>query len=100
MLKKIMGDYHNGFKDGRSVTDNIFAFKMIKRKFGSVIKVYNIYLLIFKRHMTLCIETRFGNGEEFKIPTELINICKMCVQKTESAVRKKGTLKPFFENKT
>jgi hypothetical protein len=50
--------------------------------------------------MTLCIETRFGNGEEFKIPTELINMCKTYVQKTRSAVRIEGTLSPFFENKT
>jgi hypothetical protein len=27
-----MGVYHNGFRDGRSVTDNIFTFKMIKEK--------------------------------------------------------------------
>jgi hypothetical protein len=30
--------------------------------------------------------------EEFKIPTKLINMCEMCVQKTRSAVRIEGTL--------
>jgi len=29
--------------------------------------------------------------EEFKIPTELINMCKACVQKTRSAARIEGT---------
>jgi len=38
--------------------------------------------------------------EEFKIPKKLINMCKSCVQKTISAVRKEGTLSSFFENKT
>jgi len=27
-----MGDYQNGFRDGRSVIDNIFALKMINEK--------------------------------------------------------------------
>jgi len=27
-----MGDYKNGFRDGRSVNDNIFAFKTINEK--------------------------------------------------------------------
>ena len=38
--------------------------------------------------------------EEFKIPTELINMCKTCVWKTRSVVRIEGTLSTFFENKT
>ena len=56
-------------------------------KFGNIIRVYNIYLLIFKRHMTLHIETHWKCMEEFKIPKKLINMCKTCVQKTRSAVR-------------
>jgi len=31
------------------------------RNFGGVIRVYNIYLLIFKRHITLYIEMHYGN---------------------------------------
>jgi len=38
--------------------------------------------------------------EEFKIPKKLINMYKICVQKTRSAVRIEGTLSSFFENKT
>jgi len=60
-IEKIIRDYKNGFRDGRSVNDNIFAFKIINKKFGRKIRAYNIYLLIFKRHMTLYIETRYGN---------------------------------------
>jgi hypothetical protein len=31
-IEIITGDYQNGFRDGRSVTDNIFASKIIKEK--------------------------------------------------------------------
>jgi len=38
--------------------------------------------------------------EEFKIPKKSISMCKICVQKTRSAVRIEGKLSSFFENKT
>jgi len=56
-----MGDYQNGFRDGRSVIDNIFALNIINKNFGNIIRMHNIYLLIFKRHMTLYIEIHYGN---------------------------------------
>ena len=31
-IEKIKGDHQNGFRDGRSVIDNIFALKIIKEK--------------------------------------------------------------------
>jgi len=31
-IEKVMGDYQNGFRDGRSVIDNIFALKIINEK--------------------------------------------------------------------
>jgi len=30
--EKIMGDFQNGFRDGRSVIDSIFALKIINEK--------------------------------------------------------------------
>jgi len=54
-IENIMGDYQNGFRGGRSVIDNILALKIMNEK------MYNIYFLAFKRHMTLYIETRYGN---------------------------------------
>jgi len=61
---------------------------------------YNIYLLNFKRHATLYIETLWKCMEEIKIPKKLINMCKTCVRKTRSDVTREGTLSSFFENKT
>ena len=60
-IEKITKDYQNGLRDRRSVTDSIFVLKIIMRKSGNIIRVYNIYLLIFKRHMTLYIETCYRN---------------------------------------
>ena len=61
--------------------------------------MYNIHLLIFKRHVTIHRDTLWECMKEFKIPTKLINMSKTCVQKTRSAVRIEGTWSSFFENK-
>jgi len=31
-IEKVMGDYQNGFRDGRSVIDSMFALKLINEK--------------------------------------------------------------------
>jgi hypothetical protein len=31
-IEEITGEYQNGFRDGRSVIDNIFTFKIINEK--------------------------------------------------------------------
>jgi hypothetical protein len=53
-IEKVMGDYQNGFRDERSVIDNIFALKIINEKLWEYKQ--SVRLLIFKRHMTLYIE--------------------------------------------
>ena len=49
-IEKVMGDYQNGFRDGRSVIDNIFALKIINEKlweYNQSVQYLFIYLLIF-----------------------------------------------------
>jgi len=60
------------------------------RIFGSIIRVYEIYSLIFKRHMTPYIETCYGNV------WKNLKFLLTCAQKTKSAVRIEETLSSFF----
>ena len=100
-IEKVMGDYHNGFRDERSVTEKIFALKIINEKLWEYnqsvqylfIDFQKVYESIHRNTLRECVK-------EFKIPTKLINMCKSCVQKTRSAVRIEGKLSLFFENKT
>ena len=55
-----MGDYQNGFRDGKSVIDNTFAPKIVNEKLWKYNQSVQ-YLLIFKRHITLYIEIHYGN---------------------------------------
>ena len=100
-IKKVFGDYQNGFRDGRSVIDNIFALKIINEKLWEFNQSVP-YLLIDFRKAYDCIhrDSLWKCKKEFKIPTKLINVCKTCVKKTRSAVRIEGTLSSFFESKT
>jgi hypothetical protein len=49
--------------------------------------------------MTLYRETLWKGTEEFKFPEELLNMCKICVQKTRSAVEYKEHCHPFLRIK-
>ena len=99
-IEKVMGDYQNGFRDERSVIDNIFALKIINKKLWEYNQSVQYLFIDFKRHMTIHRATLRECMAEFKIPTKLINMCKTCVQKTRSVVRIEGTRSSYFENKT
>jgi hypothetical protein len=44
-----MGDYQNGFRDGRSVIDNIFALKIINEKIWEYNKSGQYLLIVFQK---------------------------------------------------
>jgi len=54
-IEKVMGDYQNGYGDRRSVTDNIFALKIINEKLWEYNQIVQ-YLCIY-----LYIEIHYGN---------------------------------------
>jgi hypothetical protein len=100
-LKKINGDYQNGFRDGRSLVDNIFVLKIINKKIWEYNQsVQYLFIDSQKEYDSIHRETLRKCMEEFKIPKKLINTRKTCVQEKRSAVRIEGTLSYFFENKT
>jgi len=96
-IEKVMGDYQNGFRDGRSVIDNIFALKIINEKCWKYNQsVQYLFIDFQKAYDSIHRDTLWKSMKEFKIPTELINKCKTCVQETRSAVRIDRTLSSFF----
>jgi len=100
-IEEVMGDYQNGFRDGRSVTENIFALRIINEKFWEYNQSVQYLLIDFqKAYDSTHRDALWKCMKELKIPTKLINMCKTCVQKTRSAVRIDGTLSSSFENKT
>ena len=48
-MKKITRDYQNGFRDGRSVTDNIFVLKIINEKIWEYNKSVQLLLTDFRK---------------------------------------------------
>jgi len=96
-----MGDYQNGFRDGRSVIDNIFALRIINEKpWEYNHNVQYLFIDFQKAYDSIRRDALWKCMKEFKIYTKIINMCKTCVQKTRSAVRIEGTLSSFFDNKT
>ena len=95
-IEKVIGDYQNGFRDGRSVIDNIFALKIINKLWEYNQSVQYLFIDFHKACDSIHRDTLWECMKEFKIPTKLINMRKTCVQKTRSAVRVEGTLSSFF----
>jgi len=70
-IEKVMGDYQNGFRDGRSVIDNIFALKIINEKLWEYNQSVQYLLIDFqKAHDSIHRDTLWECRKEFKVPTK------------------------------
>jgi hypothetical protein len=58
-IEKFRGDYWNGYRDARSVTDNIFALKIINQKVWEYNQSVQNLFIDFQK--TLYIEIHCGN---------------------------------------
>ena len=98
-IEKITGDDQNGFRDGRSVIDNILALKIINEKvweYNQSVQ-YSFFIDFRKAYDSIHRDMLWKCMEEFIIRKKLINMFKTCVHKTRSAVRIDGTLSPFLK---
>jgi len=96
-IEKVMGDYQNGFRDGRSVIDNISALRIINEKLWEYNQsVHYLFIDFQKAYYSIHTDALWKCIKEFKIPTKLTNMCKTCVQKARSAVRIEGTALSSF----
>ena len=88
-IEKITGDYQNGFRDGRSITDNISVLKIINEKiweYNQNVQYLFIYLFIDfqKAYDSIHRDTLWKCMEKFKIPKKLI--CVKRVQKRQEVL--------------
>jgi hypothetical protein len=68
-IEKITREYQNGFRDGRSVSDNIFALKTINEKICEYYQCVQYLLIDFqKAYNSVHRHTLWKCMEEFKIP--------------------------------
>jgi len=66
-----MGDHQNGFREGRSVIDNIFALKIINEKLWEYNhSVQYLFIDFQKAYDSVPRETLWECMIEFKIPTK------------------------------
>jgi hypothetical protein len=72
-IEKIMGDYQNWFRDGRSVIDNIFALKIINEKIWEYNQSVQ-YLFIDFQYVYDSV-----HRDTLWKCNKLINMCKTCV---------------------
>jgi hypothetical protein len=80
-IEKVMGDYQNGFRDGRSVIDNIVALKITNEKLWEYNQsVKHLFIDFQKAYDSIHRDTLWKCKKEFKIPTKLINKCKTCTK--------------------
>jgi len=83
-IEKVMGDYPNGFRDGRSVIDNIFALKIINEKLWEYNQSVKYLFIDFqKAYDSIHRDTLWECMKEFKIPTKLITMCKHVYKRQE-----------------
>ena len=99
-IEKITGDYQKGFRDGRSVINNKFVWKIINKKIWEYNQIVEYFFIDFQQaYDSIHKDTQWKFMEEFKIPKKLINMYKTCVQNTRSAVRIEGKVILFLKIK-
>jgi len=67
-----MGGYQNGFRDGRSVIDNIFALRIINEKIWEYNQSVQYLFIDFRKAYDSIHRDALRNC------TKLINMCKTC----------------------
>jgi hypothetical protein len=96
-IEKVMVDYQNGFRDGRSVIGNIFALRIINEELWEYNQsVQYLFIAFQKTYESIQRDTLWKCMEVFKIPSKQINMSKTCVQLTRSVVRIEGMFSSFF----
>ena len=71
-MKKLPGGYHNGFRDGRSVIDNIIVLEIIKEKILEYNQsVKHLFIDFQKAYYSIHRDTLRKCMKEFNIPIKI-----------------------------
>ena len=80
-IEKVMGDYQNGFRDGKSVIDTIFALNIVNEKLWEYNQCVQYLFIDFqKAYDAIHRDALWECMKEFRIPTKLRNMCKTCTK--------------------
>ena len=80
-IEKVMGDYQDGFRDGRSVINTIFALRITNEKLWEYNQSVQYLFFDFQKDCDFIHRhTLWECMAEFKFPTELRNMCKTCTK--------------------
>jgi hypothetical protein len=83
-IEKITGDYQIGFRDLRSLIENIFALKIINEKIWEYHQNVQFLFVDFqKTYDFIHRKTLWKCMKEIKIPKKLINVCKTLYKRLE-----------------
>ena len=96
--EKILGDYQCGFRKARSTTDHLFQLRQILEKTYEYDVVLHQLFIDFKQAYDSINRNQLLNVmEEFGIPSKLINLTKITLQKTNNQVQFNGRMSEKFE---
>jgi predicted alpha/beta-fold hydrolase len=84
----ILGDYQAGFRQNRSITDQIFILKQIFQKMWEFDREVHVLFIDFKKAYD-CIhrESLLNVLRQFKLPQKLINLIKANILHTEIKIK-------------
>jgi len=93
-----LGEYQGGFRKGRSTTDQVFMLKQtLIGCYEYEIPTYLLFVDFKGAYDNLSRQELFEILKDFQIPTKLIRLVKMTLQKTKSIVKVNGALTGNFE---
>ena len=99
--EKLIGNYQCGFRPGKSTTDQMFTLRQILQKTNEFnIDTHHLFIDFKAAYDTICREELFVAMSEFQIPQKLIQLCRMTLSETLSAVSVGQKSSDLFETCT
>ncbi|XP_054289682.1 uncharacterized protein LOC129004977 [Macrosteles quadrilineatus] len=97
-IEENIEDHQAGFIQGRSTTDQIFTIKQSLSKYWEYNKEVHLLFIDFqKAYDSVLRKKMYEKMKMFGIPDKLINLTRMCIQKSRCKVKINGEYTSSFE---